>query len=78
MAATVRTVRAVRNMHMMRVAGFRTTSQAGLDRTSCSPVPNVVPASEDLGFTSPAWYRDTSISGTFDHSSNPSELEYWA
>lgn len=77
MAAIARTARAVRNMHMMRVAGFRTTSQAGLDRTS-SPVPNVVPASEDLGFTSPAWYRDTSISGTFDHSSNPSELESWS
>jgi len=60
MAAIARTARAVRNMHMMRVAGFRTTSQAGLDRTS-SPVPNLVPASEaDLGFSSPTWYRDTS------------------
>lgn len=59
----MRTARAARNIHM-RVAGFRTTSQAGLDRISQSTsVPNVVPAREDLGVTYPASYRDM-LSGT--------------
>lgn len=47
----------------MRVAGFRTSAQAGLDRSQSTSFQNVAPAAmawEDLGVTYPAWCRDMS------------------
>lgn len=60
--AQIRQLGAARQ-RMIRVAGFRTTSQAVLDRSQTSAsMPNVVPAAnawEDFGVTYPAWCRDT-------------------
>jgi len=66
MAAIGRTARAqivqiVKNR--MRVAGFRTSAQAGLDRSQSASVQNVMPAAmawEDFDVTRPAWCRDMS------------------
>ena len=49
----------------IRVAGFRTASQAVLDRSQSASVPNFVPAAmawEAFSVTYPAWYR-VSLSG---------------
>lgn len=46
----------------IRVAGFRTTTPAVLDRNQSAVMPNVGPAAmawEEFGVTYPVWCRDT-------------------